>query len=99
MGKQVARFGDELLGDRGAPKVTISLNTAKTVKVNGKLCAINNSKGPIHGHPITHPDFVNPTIIATTSKVIVEGQPIARLNDTCQCGSKVMTASENVIAG
>lgn len=99
MGKGVARKDDNLLGDRGAPQVTIVDNVINSVIINGKPCAVDSSSGPVHGHDKTHTDFVKPTIKATSTSVFVGGKPIARKDDPCQCGSKVISASDNVIAG
>jgi uncharacterized Zn-binding protein involved in type VI secretion len=97
-GKQVARKDDLLMADNGAPDTPITYATATTVNVNGKPCAINGSQGEVHGHPYTHV-YMKPTIQASSGTVFVEGSPIARINDLCDCGSTVKTASENVIAG
>lgn len=87
------------MGDRGAPPVPIEYNVSGNVLINGKGAALNGSMGPVHGCPITHSDYVNPTIIATTGTILINGIPAARLGDPCQCGSKVISASGNVTCG
>lgn len=99
MGLPIARQLDTLLGDRGAPEVVIINGTISNVLINGLPCAVDGSKGPVHGHDKTHTDFVQPTIIATSATVLVGGKPIARKNDPCQCGSMVTSGSNNVLAG
>ena len=99
MGQPIARQGDMLMGDRGAPPVPIQLDVSSNVLINGKPAAVNGSKGPVHGCPITHSDYVNPTIIATSGTILINRIPSARLGDPCQCGSMVISSSGNVIAG
>lgn len=99
MGKPIAKKGDMLKGDRGAPPVPIEFNCSSNVLINGQPAALNGSMGPVHGCPKTHEDYVNPTIIATTTTILINGIPAARLGDPCQCGSEVITASGNVSVG
>lgn len=98
MGSPIAKAGDMLAADHGAPPVPIAYNLSGNVLINGQGAALNGSMGEIHGAPKTH-KYENPVIIATSSKILINGIPAARLGDPCHCGSSVISASGNVSAG
>lgn len=90
---EVARKSDDLCdgscGYPPAPPATASPN----VNANGMPVVRHTDLYTAHGpHVIRH-------VVATSSKVYVNGLAIARKNDPIDCGAKIATGSPNVNAG
>ena len=95
----VSRKGDKSTGHGSFPPTALQLDTATTVRVNGKECAKVGSKYLKHSSGTTTHDPNARSISAGSSTVRVEGSPIARLGDSVACGDKIGQASGNVYAG
>lgn len=75
---------------------TVVNASSSTVKINGKRVVL-------HGDPITpHTKTVKPhdthggTVIATSSKLFIEGKAVARLGDKITCGDVIVECSSDV---
>lgn len=92
---EVARKSDDLCdgscGYPPAPPLTASPN----VHANGMEVVRDTDFYAPHG-PGKH---ASRRVVATSSKVFVNGLAIARRNDPIDCGAKISTGSPNVNAG
>ena len=96
---QVARLGDICTGHSCYPPRP-NIEACKTVFCNGRLVHCENDMWAVHScGGDKHKEKV--TIEGYREKVVVEGDPIARVGDPIGpgCGSRIATGSTNVFAG
>ncbi|QIW87121.1 phospholipase [Aeromonas phage Ahp1_CNU-2021] len=75
------------------------LGTSTTVFANGKQIVVRqDDRVQTHTKPGDDPQPISGKVIARTSKVFVQGKPLAQIGDVCDLGEVIIKSSSNVFA-
>lgn len=75
------------------------IGTSSTVFANGRTIVVRQDDRVVtHTKPGDSPEPISGRVIARTSKVFVQGKPLAQIGDICDLGEVLCKSSSNVFA-
>lgn len=72
--------------------------TSSTVFANGSKIALHGDKVETHTKPGKNPSPISGAVIASSSKVFIEGKAVAQIGDITTTGEVLVESSSNVFA-